>query len=382
MRHVALLIETSRTYGRELLAGIRRYANEHGPWSMYLELRGLDSKPPAWLNRWHGDGILTRTGSLEMAQALERADVPTVELRTTRFHHRFPFVGVDNQALGRMVARHLLERGFRYFAVYDLDSEDYFTERGETFVQAIRAAGHDVHIFRSPDHREQPQEWEAHQDQLVEWLKALPKPVGIMACTDQLGYWLLDACVRAEIAVPEQAAVVGCENDETLCTMATPPLSSAAFDAQRIGYAAAKLLDGLMQGEPAPTAPLLIPPLQVVTRRSSDVVAIDDVVFSQAIRRMRESASQGLSIKEVLQSVPISRSTLERKTRSLLGRSPREEIFRIRLEIARQLLQETEMSLEQIAQRCGFRTAQYFCTAFLKSQGMTPGAFRKQSRGA
>ncbi len=380
MRHVALLIETSRTYGRDLLTGIRKYVEEHGSWSMYLESRGLDSKPPAWLHRWQGDGILTRTGSVEIAQALERTNVPIVELRTSRLHRKFPFVGVDNRALGRIVAEHLLELGFQNFGIYQLDTEDYFVERSENFVRFLQSQGIEPSVFRAEDHQDRPLEWERHQDQLVNWLTCLPKPVGIMACTDQLGYWLLDACLRAQIMVPEEVAVVGCENDETLCNMSSPPLSSVVYDGCRIGYTAAKLLDGMMQGVPAPVEPTLLPPSRICARRSSDVVAIADPLMSQAIRMIREHATQGITIKQVLREVPLSRSTLERRMRELLGRSPREEILRLRIENARHLLAATDLTIEQISQRCGFRTAQYFCTAFHKAMELTPGAYRKQSR--
>jgi len=380
MRHVALLIETSRTYGRGLLQGIRRYASEHGPWSMYVELRALDSRPPAWLHRWKGDGILTRTGSRTMARAIHKAQVPTVELRNSRYDDGFPFVGVDNQAVGRLVADHLLSLGFRNFGVYELDTEHYFTERRETFVRQIQSQGFQVQVFRAGGDRESPRQWEHHQDRLVRWLQQLPRPVGLMACTDQLGYWLLDACARAGIAVPEQAAVIGVENDETLCTMASPQLTSVAFDSVRIGYAAADLLDRMMQGIPAPKHPLYIPPLQVVPRKSSDVMAIDDPDVCEAIRALRKAACSGVSIGELLKTVPVSRSMLERRCRELLGRSPREEMFRLRIQAAQSLLRDTELTGDQIAHRTGFRSAPYFCTSFLKATGCTPGAYRQQSR--
>ncbi|MBA4030480.1 MAG: XylR family transcriptional regulator [Planctomyces sp.] len=380
MRHVALLVETSRTYGRGLLRGVHRYVTEHEPWSMYLELRALDSRAPAWLSRWKGDGILTRTSSATMAQAISRVGVPTVELRATKLNTPFPFVGVDNVALGEMVADHLLERGFRHFGVYELDVEDYFAERRETFISAIARAGYGVDIFRAPHHREHPREWERHQDLLVKWLLSLPKPVGLMACTDQLGYWLLDACQRAGIPVPEQAAVVGAENDETLCTMTTPPLSSVCYDAEGIGYQAARLLDLWMRGHEPARDSLLIPPLGVVSRQSSDVMAIDDPEVANAVRFIREHACQGIDVAAVLKRIPLSRSTLERKMRAILGRSPKEEILRVQLASARRLLIETELSLEMVASRTGFSSPQYFCTAFRGAEGCTPGFFRRQQR--
>lgn len=134
MPHFALLIETSQSYGRGLLRGVRRYVTEHGPWSVFMELRSLDSKAPPWLKHWKGDGILTRTGSNAMADAVKQAGVPAVELRSTRLRHGFPSVAVDNRALGRRVAEHLLERGFRHFGIYEIGTEEYVEQRRDNFV--------------------------------------------------------------------------------------------------------------------------------------------------------------------------------------------------------------------------------------------------------
>ena len=381
VRHVALLIETTRSYTRGLLRGVRRYMSERGPWSVYLEMRALESPPPAWLRGWRGDGILTRTGSQAMADAVRQTRVPAVELRATKLRHRLPFVGVDNGALGSMVAEHLLDRGFRQFAVYDLDTERFFEERRDNFVQTVQARGCECQVYHAPEHRERPSKWEAHQDALARWVRRLPKPVGIMACTDQLGFWLLDACRRAEVAVPEEAAVVGVENDQALCTMASPPLSSVRFNADRIGYEAAALLDKLMAGRRPPRRNLLVPPLGIVTRQSSDVVAIEDRQVAAAVRFIREHAARPITVEHVLETVRLSRSSLERRMRLSLGRSPKAEIARARLNFIRQLLIETDMPIEAIARRAGFKHPQYLGAMFRREAGQTPGQYRASSRG-
>lgn len=374
--HVALLIETSRSYGRGLLRGVRRYISEHGPWSVYLELRALDSPAPPWLRRWRGDGILSRTGSRAMLSAVRQARVPTVELRASRLKHPFPSVGVDNRALGRMVAEHLLERGFRRFGVYEIDTEIYFEQRRDDFVRTLAGAGYPCEVYRAPGHRERPLLWEKHQNDLARWVKALPKPAGIMACTDQLGFWLLDACRRAGVAVPEEVAVVGVENEQALCTMASPPLSSVRFNPDRIGYEAAALLDRMMRGGSAPRRPILIEPIGIVTRQSSDIIAIDDPLVAQALRFIRQRACEGIGVEDVLDAVPVSRSSLERRMRRVLGRSPKAQILSVRLDRVRQLLGETDLSLSAIAQRTGFKHPQYLSAAFKKSFGQTPGEYR------
>lgn len=379
MPHVAVLIETSRSHGRGMLRGVRQYIAENGPWSVFVELRALDSKPPPWLHRWKGDGILTRSGSQEIVDAVIKAGVPAVELRTTRFRHPFPFVGVDNVILGRKVAEHLLDRGFRHFAVYDLDTEEYFAQRSETFIQTLSQSGYKVSQLHANRNAESPAEWERQQNDLVRWLTRLPKPVGLMACTDQLGFWLLDACGRAEIAVPEEVAVVGVENDETLCTMARPPLSSVPFNSERSGYEAAALLARLMSGKPAPIAPILLEPLEIITRQSSDIVAIDDPEIAAAAMFIRQYACKGISVDDILKVVPISRSLLERRMRLILGRSPKAEISRIQIDLVKKLLSETDLSMTEIAKRAGFAYPQYMCGLFHRKFGQTPGQYRRKT---
>lgn len=378
--HVALLIETTRSYGRELLQGINRYIAECGPWSVFLELRALDSRAPSWLKHWQGDGILSRTGSQATAEALKQTGLPVVELRATRLQHAFPFVGVDNQALGKLVADHLLERGFRHFGVFRIETEEYFAERCEKFVLSIHQAGYEVSLFSPTDDREQPREWERQQQALACWLTGLPKPCGVLACTDQLGFWLLDACRRAGIAVPEEIAIVGVENEETLCSMSQPPLSSVQFNARKIGYEAAALLDRMMRGESPPSPVLLIEPLGIVTRQSSDVVALEDVELAAAVTYIRQHAREGLSVKQLLAAVPISRSSLERKMRRTLGRSPRAEILRVQLDHVQRLLVETDLSIAAIATAAGFPYPQHLASLFKRRFGRSPSTYREEIR--
>ncbi|HLY09616.1 MAG TPA: XylR family transcriptional regulator [Planctomycetota bacterium] len=376
--HVALLIETSRSYGREVLRGVRRYMSEQGPWSVYLETRALESEAPAWLRGWKGDGILVRTGTAALARQVRATSVPVVELRSRRFNPRAPWVGVDNRALGETVAEHLLDRGFRTFGLLALDTEDFFRERCANFVATLRRRGLPCVVLQAPPRAEHPARWEAQQRELVGWVRRLPKPAGIMACTDQLGFWLLDACARAGIPVPEEIAVVGVENDEALCLMARPPLSSVALNTERIGYEAAGMLDRLMRGRALRNPVVHVEPLGIVARQSSDVVAVEDPRLARALRHIREHACEGIGVGDVLLAASLSRSTLERGLRRLLGRSPHDELGRVRLERARRLLVETDLKLAAVAHRAGFRHVQHFCAVFKKAFGRTPGRYRRR----
>lgn len=376
MRRVALLIETSRSYGRGLLAGIRGRLDETGGWSVFLEPRDLESGAPPWLRGWRGDGILSRTANPALARALKAASVPIVELRSRRLLPRAPWIGVDNRALGETVASHLLERGYRHFGLLALDHEDFFRERCADFVASLRRRGFSCDVHPGAEH---PAGWEAQQRSLARWVRGLPRPAGLMACTDQLGFWLLDACARAGLSVPGEIAVVGVENDDALCAMARPSLSSVALPTERIGAEAVRTLDRLMRGRPVPPR-TLIPPLGVVARASSDGAAVADPRLAAALRHIRDHAGEGLSVPDVLRAAPLSRSSLERGLRAALGRSPAAEILRVRLELAKRLLSETDLKLAVVARRSGFRHAQRLCERFRAAVGETPGRFRTRLR--
>lgn len=380
LKHVAVLIETSFTYGRELLRGVRQYTAEHEPWSLFIEIRDLSSTPPAWLRSWNGDGILTRTRTAGMAALLERLALPTVELRSLKGEIAFPYVCVQNKTVGQMCAQHFLERGYRHLGVYELQTESFYRERCSSFVEEIETAGFPCHRLHPASNAEKPRQWEKQQTELVAWLEKLPKPIGIMAATDQLGFWLIDACRRAGIAVPDEVAVLGVGNEETLCTSCSPTLSSVRLGGERMGYRACAILDAWMQGRRPPREPVMFAPLGVEVRGSTDSVAVRDPLLSRALRLIRDGACKGYRVEDLLRHVPLSRSTLERGFRAVVGRSPNQELNRVRLQKAAELLVTTDLGLEAIAHRTAFASRHYLCTSFHKAYGMTPGAYRRRGQ--
>jgi LacI family transcriptional regulator len=377
VKRVAILVETTRSYTRDLLSGVSRYLQSHGTWSTFLELRAFESSVPPWLAGWDGDGILTRTHSAEMARAIRAAGVPTVELRSTKHTPGLPFVGMDNALIGQTVAGHFLNRGYRRFAAYTLDTEEFFRERVSKFVSRVKEAGSDCTLLPAQG-ESTPRDWESHQKRLMRWLESLEKPVGIFAANDQLAVRLLDACRRAAIAVPEEVAVVGCENEETLCEFASPALTSVRFDGLTVGWKAAERLDRLMRGEKDDGRPLLVPPKGIEVRASSDEFVIEDPVVLRAARLIRERAFTGLSVAELCDELGVSRSTLERRMKAALGRTPKDELLRVRFREVNRLLRATDLTIDLIAEQTGFTHAHYLQTAYRERFGMTPGEFRRK----
>ena len=381
--HVALLIETSREYARGLLRGVARYLQEHTRWSVYFEPHGLDSPPPKWLPKWQGDGILVRINNRQMADAILRTGIPAVDLRGALPNTGIPFIGVDNVPVVRLGFEHLHNCGLRNFAFCG-------TPRGENpnqdlrcdyFVEVVRKAGFECNVYVGERPARARPSWEQQQQGLVAWLKKLPTPVGVMTCHDDRGQQVLDACRRAGLAVPDQVAVLGVDNDPNLCNLCNPPLSSIDVNSARIGYESAVLLERLMAGEKPPREPCLLgPPRGIAARRSTDLLWVDDEEVASAIRYIREHACEGIAVRDVLNHTSNSPSALEKRVKKTLGRTIKAEIGRIRLARAKLLLTETNWPVAKIAERCGFSEPKYFSAVFHKTIGMKAMDYRRRFR--
>ncbi|MBN2024520.1 MAG: DNA-binding transcriptional regulator [Pirellulales bacterium] len=379
VRRVALLIESSRNYGRGLLRGISTYVQEHGYWSFLFRPQDLDMPVPSWLGRWDGDGVIARVDSVKMAKALRQTGLPVVDLRNSIESIRFPAVGPDNRAIARLATDHFLQRGFRHFAFCGMPwgQYRYMDRRREHLRALLEEAGLSLAEFELGPERG-PKGWDQQQDRLAEWVAGLPKPVAVIACNDDHGVHVVDACQRAEQVVPEEVAVLGVDDDQTLCTLCTPPLSSINIDLERIGYEAAALLDRLMAGGASPDETIELAPRGIVVRHSTDVLATDDRDVARAVRFIRERACEGIQVSDVVNHVMLSRSSLERRFRAVLGRPPGAEIRRVQLDRARELLTQTTLPLSVVALRSGFQSLNYFFEVFQKTLGTTPTRFRRR----
>ncbi len=374
MPKVALLVETSNTYARGLLQGIVSYIHEHRPWSIYLVEHSRGQRLPTWLNRWKGDGVIARIENPAIAETVRRLRAPTVDMSAARLIPSLPWVETDDVAIAHMAAQHLKERGIRHFAFVGDNNFNWSRGRESTFVRLVREAGCDcsVHHYATTPPRQQ----ESSGERIGAWLARLPRPVGIMAAYDPLGNHVLEACRQRGIEVPDEAAVIGVDNDEVFCSLSEPPMTSIVLDAHRTGYAAAALLDRMMDGEEIPGDGHLFPPLGVVARRSTDVLAIEDRNLVRAVRFIREHACDGISVKDLLNVVPLSRRLLESRFAKVVGRTPHAEILRVQLNQVKTLLRESGLTLEEIAERTGFAHAEYLSTVFRKKEGMPPSRYR------
>ena len=378
--HVALIIETSLGSGRDILRGVARYVREHEPWALYHEPHGLEESVPRWLRRWNGDGIIARIQTRRIAQELAASGVPVVDVLGVVPDLAFPLVHVDNAAIAAMAAEHMLERGFRRFGFFGIEGENWSEQRYAAFRTTVASVESNVPIYRLPRDSKGRRSWERAANHIARWIAALPKPAGVLVCSDQRGSQFLEACRRAGVSVPDELAVVSVDNDEPLCEVCLPPLSSIEPGHLHVGYQAAALLDVLLRGEPPPSKTLLLQPLGAVTRLSSDVLAVPDPAIGVALRLIRDQAVGGVRIDDIARQVGLSRSVLQRRFRALLHRSIHQEILSVRIKHARELLAKTDLSLTAVAERAGFKHQEYLGAVFRARIGKTPAQVRQEAR--
>lgn len=386
LRQVALLVESSRVYGRGVLRGIGNYVQAHGTWKVYHSERKLSEVAPSWLRTWTGDGIIARIESRTLAAQIKQLRLPVVDLFDHADQNDIPTVLTDNDAIARLAAEHLIERGLERFAYCGFPGVYSSDERCGRFVEHLARTGYETDVY-DPPHRYRKKLIAASEnyalrceDMLARWIQSLPKPVGVMACNDLRAHQVLTVCDEGGLAVPEEVAVIGVDNDEVICGLARPSLSSVEQNPEEAGYQAASLLDRLMQGEALSEDKIVIEPRGVVARQSTDVVAVADPDVAAALHYIREHACDGIAVADLLSHVPMSRRTLERRFASQLGHSPKDEIVRVRIAHVKRLLSMTDYPLPKIAVLTGFRYVESMCVLFKKSTGRTPGQYRRAAR--
>jgi len=379
---VALLVESSRAYGRGILSGVAKFVREHDPWSIFFQDLNLCDDTPEWLKNWRGEGIISRLENRDVVRVIQRLKVPAVYLRHVSPNAKIPGILTDNVAVSRLCFEHLKERGFRHFAFCGFNGADYSNTRRDNFVQFVTQAGLRCHVFEGATHLHDvstvlyEREGLKDGDRIAKWIGSLPKPVGLMACNDMRGQQILDACRVAGVGVPDEVGVVGVDNDEVLCDLSDPPLSSVVPNTERVGFEAAALLDQMMAGLKRPVMRVDVEPKGVVARRSTEVLAIADRQIAAATRFIREHACEGIDVADVIEAVGLSRSTLERRFVKIMDRSPKDEILRVRLDRVKQLLAETDFPLTLIAEKVGLEHVEHLSRIFKNRAGITPSEFR------
>lgn len=361
------------------LQGVVQFERTHRQWSTFLDDEARTERDVGFLRgeKWHG--VISRHTSPVMVATCRELGIPLVDLNDTAVFPGVPKIRPDNTAIGYQGAEHFLERGFRHFAFCGFATEGWSCERRDGFVEALALAGHRCDIFDVDYPGVITPEWNASQTTaLAAWLGRLPKPTGVMACVDVRAFQVLNAAQHAELLVPEEIALLGVNNDMMRCELSYPPLSSVALNAHQSGYYAAEVLDRLLRGEAPGVVDLRIEPLGVVTRMSTEILAVADKHVAAALSFIRVRACTGVSVDDVVKHAAASRSQLEKKFRQFLGRSPQAEIRRVQMARVKELLTETNLPLKTIASMTGFEHDEYLSVVFKRVTAESPGQFRKR----
>jgi LacI family transcriptional regulator len=380
LRNVALIVETSNTYARELLHGLRAWMREHGSWAIRLSEQGRGAGVPFWLQGWRGDGIIARVENEAIAAALKTTRLPVVDVSAALPTTFFPRVITDSRAATRLAAEHLRARGVRHFGYCGEPRFLWSAQRYDYFAEHLRRAGFCCQDFSPQEVPPGQSAVESDVHAIARWLADLPKPAGVLACYDIRGQQVLEACRLAGLVVPDEVAVIGVHNDELLCDLCDPPLTSVIPNARRAGYVAAELLARMMNGKRVPAAVHTIEPIGVAARQSTDVVAVADPKVAAAVRFIRAHPTANIGVADVLRAVPMSRTLLERRFKMSLGRTPHEHIQRERLERVKALLTNTELPIGVVAERMGFEHIEYLSVLFRRATGLSPKQYRMRHR--
>ena len=375
---VALLIDTATDWGRRVIRGVARYAQQQGGWNLWLEQR-CQYAPGRLPPRWRGDGVIARVADRAMAQHLARASGVVVNVSTARVPGaKFPTVTANLQAAAKLAIDHLLDQGFRHFAYYAPMALSFVEDHHHSFVRILAESGYSCSLLQAPAAKRPGEGWQRHHKKLVNWVRDLPKPVAVLTWTGRRGRDVIYACRELGLCVPEQVAVLGADDDTLLCETCNPPLSGVVLTSERLGFEAAALLDRLLHGAKPPARPVLLEPSRIIVRQSTDTLAIDDEDLARAISFIRTHASSAIQVNDVLRIVHLSRRSLDRRFQQTLGRTVAEEIRRVHVERARHLLADTDMPVPKVAAAAGFGSREYFAHAFKLQTGLSPQQYRNR----
>jgi LacI family transcriptional regulator len=376
---VAVIIDAASHYGRECMLGIARYAREHPGWRFHLDARW----PAVWrldLSRWRGDAVIAQVSDPEMAESLRSLSIPVVNVSSVLNPLPFTSVVPDNVEAGAIGAEHLLSMHHRTYGYLGFTGYTYARDIGLGFLRRLKKDGFTCESYMPRAGPGDGSAWTRDFAALRKWLRNLPTPAGLLACNDMRARHALSACARIGLRVPEDLAIVGVGNDRLTCESVSPPLSSVALAPERIGYAAAVQTARLIKMRPTPAKPVLVPPAGMNIRESSSLLAVRDPLVSESLVFIRKHAHELIQVPDVVRAVAVSRRLLERRFLECIGHSPGEEIRRTRIELAKQMLLDSDHPIYTIASACGFSDPARLNEAFRRSTGQAPTDFRRKFR--
>lgn len=380
MHKIILLIDISEEYGQSLLKGIAKYSKEHGPWIFckmplyYRETLGMEGIVK-FAKEWEADGIIAQLYNyLDIKKVLDAGIFLIVEDFKERFSDIPNITGGYFEA-GQMGAKYFLGKGFKNFAFYGFKNIVWSRERAEGYENHLNAQGFDVHQF-DQDLAPSRELWYYKPSVLSQWLQSLPKPIAIMACDDERGQHISEACKHAKIQIPEEIAVLGVDNDVMTCNLSDPPLSSISLDTEKGGYEAARLMDLMIRKEVKEFYNIIVNPIQVITRQSTDIASANDIYIAKALKFIHQNIDDRINVADVLKIVPLSRRALEKRFLETTGIGVYKYIYNLQIQKFAQRLIETDKTIFEISLESGFNNSKNISRQFKQLKGCTPIEYR------
>jgi LacI family transcriptional regulator len=364
---VLIMVSTERAYGRGMLEGVADYVDHHARWQCELQ---VEIKAEL-LESTVYDGMIVEQ-RYPIIPALRQVKKPIVGVAGVSDPDGPPAVVADNHAVGRMGANYFADLGLKYLVYVSSTLGPFVEPRAAGFKSVCDARRLECMIVSRPDLQTDAA--------LAKWIKGLPRPVGIMATNDVLALQVSRACRLAGRRIPEDVALMGVDNDTVTCRLGDPPLTSIDHGTRRVGYEAARMLDQWMLTGKRPDSSVLTQPVAVISRPSTDLLAVNDADVVTALRFIRDNAAKRLKVAQVLEKVAMSRRSLEMHFQKTIGRTIHDEIVRVRIERAKGMLIGGDWPMPVIAEACGFPFASQFSHAFRRETGHTPSEFRRQFR--
>ena len=380
MRHVAVIVETSTQYGRNLIRGIARYGRLHD-WQLHFEYRGKTAAEPDWLADFQGDGVITTSPDQRHSKALRDQGMPVIDLQGTLVDPagEHLIVDSDHRAVGRMAAEHFMEKGHRHFAFLGYSDQSVSREREIGFTDALAARGHKPLLHHTPERKARTFEALHRGDEA--FIASLPKPCALFCCWDEVAFRAVQSALEQGIAVPEDLAVLGVDNDPVFSGTSRIPLSSIDPDIIRMGFLTASWLAELMEGTPLKKIKLerLVPPKGLIVRQSTALDAIEDPVVRRFLEMLRQQRPGLLTIEELARDCHVSRRLLEQRVKAATGKTPRQLLSQTLVDAIQRFLSQTDYTLAHIAELLGFEHAERLSHLFRRQTDMTPGEYRKST---
>ncbi len=375
---VILLLEAIRGFDRGLLSGVARYATVNGPWTFYRQpydyLRSQRRLELKELRAWKPDGAICPVNRLD---ELSRLRVPLIAYDVNEYSGRVPSILSEDFEAGRLAARHLLELGHRHFAFCGYSGIRWSRERCQAFCDSVERAGCTVAIYQPRSRR--PVAWAKEEPQVRQWLESLPKPIGMLCANDDRAASILETCHMSGYGVPEDVSVIGVDDDQYVCELQNPPLSSVRMAPDQAGYEAAAVLDRMLHGEERMSGQRIMAQATGVTaRQSTNVLMVRNGDVRKALRFIRENAGRSIRVADIVKVTKLSHRTLNDQFHAELGCSINKQLTRARIDYIARLLTETEMRIHEIATVVGYGDDRHFARYFKRATGLTPQAYRRK----